>query len=144
MAQETDEVFLPLLTINHESLEEPIRVVRNTENVTSRGHDYIALPFDITLPTDDGETLPVANLQIDNIERTIVSTIRSIDTPPEVTIEIVLASSPDIVEMGLYDMTLQSASYDAFTVEGSLVIEDIMNQQFPPGVIDSEQYNGLF
>jgi len=36
-AQETDEIFLILLTISHDDLAEPIRVVSNNENITSNG-----------------------------------------------------------------------------------------------------------
>ena len=44
-AEATEQVFLLLLTIDHEDLAEPIRVVNNTETITSRGELYVAYPF---------------------------------------------------------------------------------------------------
>lgn len=143
MAQETDAVFLILLTIEHESLAVPIRVVNNNVNIVSRGNTYQAFAFDITLPNDDGG-LPVAKLTMDNIGLELIETIRSIKSNPTVTIEIILASSPDTVELAVYDMTLKSVQFNAYTVSGDLIVEDILNQPLHGSMIDSSQYRGLF
>lgn len=142
MAQETDAVFLILLTIEHESLAVPIRVVNNNVNIVSRGNTYQAFAFDITLPNDD-DGLPVAKLTMDNIGLELIKTIRSIKSNPTVTIEIILASSPDTVELAVYDMTLKSVQFNAYTVSGDLVVEDILNQPLHGSMIDSSQYRGL-
>ena len=41
-AQETEDVWLVLLTISHADLSEDIRVVNNTVNITSRGLMFTA------------------------------------------------------------------------------------------------------
>lgn len=143
MAQETDAVFLILLTIEHGSLATPIRVVNNNVNIVSRGNTYQAFAFDITLPNDD-KGLPVAKLTIDNIGLELIETIRTIKSNPTVTIEIILANSPDTVELAIYDMTLKSVQFNAYTVSGDLIVEDILNQPLHGSMIDSSQYRGLF
>lgn len=143
MAQETDAVFLILLTIEHETLATPIRVVNNNVNIVSRGNTYQAFAFDITLPNDD-EGLPVAKLTMDNIGLELIETIRTIKSNPTVTIEIILANSPDTVELAIYDMTLKSVQFNAYTVSGDLIVEDILNQPLHGSMIDSSQYRGLF
>ncbi len=50
--QDTDEVFLALLTIAHADISPSIRVVNNTENITSNGNLFTAFPFDIQLPDE--------------------------------------------------------------------------------------------
>lgn len=143
-AQETGEVFLMLLTIAHAELEQPIRVVNDGRNCTSRGHEFIAFPFEISLPGDLEDTLPTVTLTIDNVDRQIVTTLRGIASPPTVSLEVVLASSPDIVEAGPFDMTLKTATYDALTVSGSLAFEDVLNEPFPYDSYLPSNYPGLF
>lgn len=143
-AHETEEVFLTLLTIQHIDLDSPIRIVANNQDIVSRGDSYLALGFEITLPQDDGETIPQVQLSIDNVDREITETIRSLTSSPSITLEVIMASSPDAVELVIYDMMLDSVTYDDTTITGSLVVEDILNQSFPSSVIDPQQYKGLF
>lgn len=126
LQQQTDEVFLVLVEIGHASLSEPIRVVNNNENVTSLGNLYVAFPFEIDLPGEDSDRPPGARLRIDNVDRTIVQTLRRIASPPTVTIRIILAATPDTIELELAGLTLRNATYDAATVTGDLAFEQIM------------------
>ena len=143
-AQETDEVFLLLLTLDHEDLAEPIRVVNNTEDVVSRSDTYIAYPFEIALPDEDPESVARVTLRIDNVDREIVKSLRAISSPLSVGLEVVMAASPDTVEAGPFNMTLVSAEYDALTVTGDLAFEDVLNEPFPGASYVPSEYPGLF
>jgi hypothetical protein len=125
-ASNTAEVWLLLLTIYHPSLAVPIFLVNNNENIVSRGNTYIALPFDVDLPNEDQEAPGAAALTVDNVDRSIIDAIRAMDVPPTVTIEVVLASQPDSVEVGFSDLVLRNVNYDATTIKGSLQWEDIL------------------
>lgn len=127
-AQTTDEVWLVLLTISHSTLATPIRVVNNNEDVVSRGNTYQWFPFDIELPGEDVDSPSRARLRIDNVDRTIVNTIRSITTPPTVTLEVILASAPDVVEVSFTGLSLREVDYDAQSVSGELVFESIFTE----------------
>lgn len=127
-AQQTDEVWLVLLTIEHPSLATPLRFVNNMESVTSRGNLYVAFPFEIEFPEQDPDTAGEARITIDNIDRQIVQTIRSIASPPQVTLEVILASSPSTVEASFSGMVLRDVTYDALKVSGVLRFEDIMTE----------------
>jgi hypothetical protein len=96
-AQQTNAVFLPLLTIDHADLDEPIRLVRNTEDITSRGNVYAACIFNINFPHETGDKVPSVTLVLDNPDRRFTAMLRSINTPATVTHEAVLADSPDTV-----------------------------------------------
>ena len=143
-AQETDAVFLLLLTLDHEDLAGPIRVVNNTEDVTSRGDTYIAWPFEIALPDEDPDSVARVTLRIDNVDREIVKNLRAISSPLSVGLEVVMAASPDTVEAGPFNMTLVSAEYDALTVTGEIAFEDVLNEPFPGHGYVPSAYPGLF
>lgn len=128
VAEETSEVFLVLVKIEHEDLDKPIRVVNNLLPITRTEGDveveYIALPFEIELP-DEGDRPGDARLAVSNVDRKIVEALRSIQTRPDVEIRVVLASQPDIVELELTGLKLGDATYDAGVVQGYLRYEDL-------------------
>lgn len=127
-AQETSEVWLVLLTLSHADLAQPLRFVNNTAAVVSRGETYVGFPFEITLPGEDGEAFGQARIRIDNVDRAIVNTVRSLDSPLQVLIEVVLASQPDTVEASFDGLTLRSAEYDALVVTGVLRFEEVLSE----------------
>lgn len=127
-AQSTSEVWLVLLTLSHATLPTPIRLVNNNEDVVSRGNTFIAFPFEIELPGEDPDQPPKAMLRIDNVDRRIVQTIRSITAPPTITLEVILASAPNTVEVSFTNMTLRNAQYDVSTVSGELTFDSIYTE----------------
>lgn len=142
-AAETDEAVIPLLTISHSSLGEPLRFARNGVDVTSRGNIYLAYPFDIDLPPQDSEKPPRSRLTIDNVDRQIVETIRQIVGPPTVTLEVVLASDPDVVESGPYPFILRNVDYDIGSVSGELTFVEVLTRRFPKGTFSPASHPGL-
>ena len=141
----TGEVWLWLLTIDHTDLAAPFYLVNNTESVTHSTIEYIAYPFQITLAQDDGEHLPKVKLIIDNVDRTLVETIRTINDTPDINLKLVLASQPDTIELEISDLVLREVDYDAYQITGTLYSDDILNSRFPADNITLPAgYNGLF
>lgn len=143
-AQETDQVFLVLITIAHEELEDDIRVVVNMENITSRGQLYVAYPVDVELPSENEDSPPQARLTIDNISTEITRAVRAIRSAPVVTIEIVLADTPDLVEASFPTFYMQGVSYDKLTVSGTLTVDDFTTEPYPSLTFNPAQFPGLF
>lgn len=143
-AQQADEAFLALLMIEHDDLPASLRFVNNPQDVTSRGNVYLGFPFTIDLPPQDPDRPPRVRLLIDNIDRQIVAGLRTIATPLTITLEVVLASSPDTVEVGPFAMTLASAVYDALTIEGDLAYQDVLNEPFPGDSFSPGRFLALF
>lgn len=133
LAQETDEVFLPCLTITHPDLTAPIRLVYNTEILHRAAGDYMPFPFHINLPTQSDEEVGTVNLTVDNTDLEVNQQIRALVGQPTVTMEVVLASSPDTVEAGPFEMRLQSVTGDANTLQGTLGQENDIFAQLVPG-----------
>jgi hypothetical protein len=143
-SQETGEVFLVLLTISHASLATPLRFVNNMTNIVAGGQTYVAFPFDIALPDEREDQLPRVTLTIDNVDRQIVQALRGLKTPPTVTLNVVLASTPDTVEAGPFDFTLKSGEYDALVVTGTLAFEDVLSEPYPADAFSPQWFPGIF
>lgn len=140
----TDDVFAILLTIDHADMAEPIRVCSGGVDMTSRGNSFIAFPFDLSLPDDDGDRPPRARLAIDNIDRRIVAAVRGLTSPPSVLIEIVRAAAPDVVEATFADFKFTGITYDSKAVKGNLSIEDFTAEPYPAATFSPSLFPGLF
>lgn len=136
--------FLVLLTINHASLGAPLRFVNNTVDITSNGNDYIAYPFDLTLPDERDGNAPTAKLVIDNVMREISTTIRQISDPPTISIQIVRIEDFDSSEVTLPVFTLRNVEVDDLQISGDLVIDDITKEPYPARTFTPAEYPGLF
>jgi hypothetical protein len=143
-AEATDELWLILLTIEADGLTEPIRVVNDRQDLYSRGARYVAYPFELDLPADDGETVARVMIRIDNVDRAILAAVRAATGLPRATIEVVRRAEPDVVEAGPFSMTVAELRADALTLEATCVYEDILDAAFPAGQYTPADYPGLF
>jgi hypothetical protein len=125
-AERTDQVWVVLLEANHPNLTQPIRICTNNQNLTSAGHEYIALPFEIELPGEDPDSPGRARVSIDNMDPVIIDTLRSISTPPTVILRVVLGSQPDTIEAEFTGLVMRNCEYDAMTVSAELNFESIL------------------
>lgn len=146
-ASETGEVLLALVTIDSPSIiGGPLRVVQNLQNITSNGNVYTAFPFEIRLAGDNDEGPAKIMLSIDNIDRTMAAAIKGIppSTPPTITVEIVIASQPDTVEISLSNLKLKNVTGDAFRIDGELWMDEEDLIPFPEGSFTPPYFPGLF
>lgn len=143
-AQETADVWLPLLTITHPDIDPSIRVVFNTQAIISRGEEFLPFPFDIQLPSEEDDAPSRARLVIDNVSREIAQAVRLIRTPPSVLIEIIRADAPDTVEMSWPNFWLRNVNWNAQQVSGELVLEDLVDEPYPAGTFTPASFPALF
>lgn len=144
-AQQTTEVFVPCLNINHPSFANPIRLAMNTETVTRADGDYMPYAFQINLPDQREDQLPQVTLTVDNTDLQVNNAIRTLQGPPTVTMDVVMASSPNTIEIGPFNYNLTSATADANTIQGVLGFEDdIFSQQVPAQMYTPTSSPGLF
>jgi hypothetical protein len=133
-----------LLTINHSDLGSPIYVVNNTEDVVSNGNTFLGYPFYFELPGEDAESLSQVTLTITNVDKLLVAGVRSIATPLDVKLQVVLASDPNTIEAGDFDMKVRDVTYDALTLSGRCNFNDLLNEPYPAGTYTPADYPGLF
>lgn len=130
-ATETGEVFAFLITIEHDTLSTPLRFTSNNAAIVSRGETYIPFPFDVSLVDEIPGELPQVTLTICAVDQSLVDDVRGFQEPPTVTVELVMASTPDVVEAGAYQLTWRSVKYNAFVIEGTLGPPDTLTSSFP-------------
>jgi hypothetical protein len=144
LAAETDELYLALLQVDHTDLGTPLRFVNNSDNVTSGGNVYTAFPFEVRMPDDTEDKEPTAELRIDNVSREIMDEVRSIASPPEMTLSVVLESSPNTIEWGPLVMDTRGVSYDANVITFRLAYSSFIREPFPYIAFDPVNFPGMF
>lgn len=152
--QETDEVVVCLLTITHEDIVDPIYFSSDCSTrisddpviyaTLSRGINFLFLPFTFTLPDDKSDTPPRVQLTLDNVERTLIPILRSVSSPVDVKLEVILASSPDLVEIEMPVLQLSDVSFTAENIGATLVSDSLINEPFPAGSFSPAGFPAIF
>lgn len=120
------------------------RLVQDNEDLTSNGLVYTALGFDLTLPQEDGDSLPSVNLEIDNVGQDLAVPLVQNTDPLTVELEIVLKSEPDTVLAGPWQFLAANTSVSAQSIALQLRYEDMLNEAFPCVRMTPENFPGLF
>lgn len=152
---QTGEVVTMLLTLDHDDLAAPIRVSTDNKDTfavdgvtirgtISNGENYAYCPMRITLPDDSEESISEARIEIDNIDREILASIRSISSAPTVSMQVVLASQPDTVEARYDNFALADVQADAFVVSGRLTLGNFLGEPYPGGSVLPSNFPGAF
>jgi Domain of unknown function (DUF1833) len=142
LGHRSDEVALVLLTITSADFT-TIRVVNDGADITSNGNEFLKFPFVIDLP-GDGEGVPVARLQIQNVSRQIWEAIEAATATINVKIEVILASDPDTIEKSFDGLELRNVVCNALTVEGELTTQQFTAEPYPHIRAIPSRLPGLF
>lgn len=124
----SEAAWLALLTITTPT--DVLRFVNNTEDIVSNGDTFMAFPFAIVLPGDDGEALPRVKLQLQNFDEHIVEAIRGLAEPPIIKCQIITSLTPDDVEIEIENMILRTVNYDALDITGDLQVVNVLTRKF--------------
>jgi len=156
LSQESSNTFITLITISGTGISPAIRLADNytqrisetsqeiTYGVESRSQDYLFLPFNLTLPIEDANQAPTCNLTINDVTRYLIPTIRNISAPPTATIELVLKSDPDTVEISFPSFLISGISYNADSVTATLTLGSLAQEPFPAHTFTPAYFPGLF
>lgn len=143
-AQESNDPFLCLLTLSHADFASDIFLVNNSVDVISRGETYSAFPMRVILPADDGERAPQVTLELDNVSLELIDELRNITDPIGATLELILASDPDTVEISYEELKLKSITYDSKKIQAVLYIDDIFYTEIPHETYSPSNFPGVF
>lgn len=153
-SQESDEVVICLLTVTHADIGDPIYLSSDPTTrlsddpliygTESRGQQYIYLPFEFTFPDDRSDSPPRVQLTMDNIDRSLVTILRSFSTPASVMMEIVLASDLDAVEITMPALQMSDVTIDDHTISATLVADALVNEPHPAGQFTPGSFPGMF
>jgi hypothetical protein len=141
-AQETGEGEVVLLTLEHASWS-TVRLTNHTTAITSNGNTFQSFPFQATLP-EESDREKSAKLTVDNADRRLVSELRTIQTPAQATLQVVLLSDPDTIELEVGPLRVEKANIGLTQIELPLGAEPVAYQSFPKGRFTPEQFQALF
>lgn len=133
MSATSGEAPLLLLEISHPDLGAPVRVVNDTQDLTHQGEIFVALGFDIDLPTDMDKQAPRATLAVDNVGRAMTDWIEASAGGQGATVRViqVMRDDPDTVEWEA-TLDLSNVSMTSRRISGALGYEDLLSR---PGVL---------
>lgn len=114
------EVAPWLVTVDHADLPTPIRLVRNNQDIVSNAETFSKSEFQINIPTQ-GEGEKRASLAMPNVSRDIGFALKTMKGPASVRFQLVLASSPNTIELDFDHFRLRRAGWTASIAEGELV-----------------------
>lgn len=112
--------------------------------VISRNTNFIFVPVEITLPSEEDNTAPKCSLVIHDVTRYLTPIIRDISSPPRVLIELVLTSTPDVVEATFSGFYISNITYNADTVTCELAMTDYAVEPFPCYTFTPQYFPGIF
>lgn len=136
---------LLLLEITHAGLPDPVRVVGDTQDITSGGHLYVAMGFRLRLPDDVQGQQPRAELAVDNIGRELMQWIESSAGGRNARVRMmqVLRSTPDNVEWEI-SMQLSNIRATAAEVSGELGFPRLLDVPAVQVRADPQTMPGIF
>jgi hypothetical protein len=155
---ESSDTLIMLLTIYGET-EDPNTAIRIadgytqrisetardiTYGVVSRSKQFTFIPITITLPSEDDSASPRCSITINDVTKVLVPVIRTITNPPKVLMELVLSSSPDVVEASFPGFYITNFTYNADTVQADLGMINFASEPFPAYTFTPAYFPGLF
>ncbi|MBX9877639.1 MAG: DUF1833 domain-containing protein [Candidatus Obscuribacterales bacterium] len=145
--QEIEDPILPLIEINHSTFDDPIRVVLNTEDITSNGDLFTAYAFELKLLDDKSDELSPAQLAVDNTDRRIGEYLEGLAIAADealVTCWLIVASSPDDRTVFFQDLTIQDVRADQNVATAVLADNPIGDELVPYDKFTPGTAPGLF
>lgn len=157
----TAEVEVALFQIEHPLLSDPVRLSTDpTERLADEplsygtrsawlGADPATEPFlfvlaSAELPGDQEDAPAAASIILANVSRDLASVLRSFTTRATVHLAVVLASSPDVVEVEYRDLRLVAVEGTAAEITLRISRAPIEDESVPMDRFTRDRFPGLF
>lgn len=113
--------------------------------VVSGGHEYTFLPIEVTLPNEDESQAPRCSLTMHDVTQYLVPFIRTqLTGPAKVDLNLVLSSTPNVIEAAFSGFLITNVSYNASTVTAELTMVNYDREPFPQHSFSPLYFPGLF
>lgn len=159
-AAQSEEIEVILIRITHEDIDEPVRLstdptarlsddplrygtVSTWLNEAEEENSYFFAFISAQMPGDDEDTPATAALTFDNVDAGLVDVVRSTITRATVDLAVVMASTPDLVELEYLGLKIMEASWDAGSVSLTISSEPITNEPYPAGRMTRNSFPAL-
>lgn len=132
-----------LATITGPEVPGAIRLVRNTEDFTSRGQLFTTSWFDVSLPSDTQE-IPRATMEVPNINREVGLLLMEGISGLTITFELVRPSNPDVPVYAARMLKLRNVTIDPVVVSGELSAALYDSEPYIPLRVSPRDFPGIF
>jgi hypothetical protein len=112
--------------------------------VVSNGFSYTFIPMQISLPSEDEAQAPRCSIVLNDVTRYITPIIRDITAPPRIKLELVLAKTPNVIEVSFSEFYINNFSYNAQAVTADLAMIDYEREPFPMHSFTPRYFPGMF
>jgi len=159
-SSETDEQLITLLTIQDPSQPNtPVRLADSfTQRITglttddevvygvvSRGQNYIFLPLEITLPSEEDAGVGRCSITLNYVTPEAIQLVREhLTNPTQINLELILASNPNYVEASFPGFFVIGANYNSQSIVLTLDMIDYTREPFPCYNFTPNYFPGLF
>lgn len=126
-----DDPIKILLQVTDPKTSTVYRFVNDITDLVSNGDTYLAFPFEVVLPQDD-ENLPAATLRIQNVDDRIGRALIDAELDAlQLKIMLVMASTPDTIEITWDGFELVDVEITPVYVSGQIVVKSIATEPWP-------------
>jgi hypothetical protein len=112
--------------------------------VISRGDNFIFLPMEISLPTEEEAQAPRCSIVLRDVTQYVIPIVRTITGPPKVKMELVLSKTPNTVEASFSGFYISGFTYNADSVTAQLSMIDYEREPFPMHSFTPAYFPGMF
>ena len=106
--------------------------------------NFIFLPVQITLPSEEEAQAPRCSLSISDVTRYLTPIIRNLQEPPRVKLELILNKSPYVSEISFDYLYISNISYNRDVVNCDLTMINLEREPFPLHSFTPANFPGLF
>lgn len=157
-AAPVSSIIYHTLELNHPAFSQPIRVVRDTADLTAtlessapfnagQSVTFVGFRFDIVPPDVQSTAMPQAVIEIDNVSRDILAQVEASMTSPAMITAIYRAYlSSDLSQPQNnppMTLTVLSLSATVFRIRATCGFGDLVNKRFPSQVYTADRFPGL-
>ena len=154
--QLSPHALLGFLTITHNNLSEPVRVVSDPLDFVVGGLHFFGCPFEFQL-LPDGDQAPTTQIRVQNVDRRIGEAIRTVTDRAQVMLEARSTADFDLsavprtelpggssVIYGFRYFDLMDVTVNPLEVTGTLMIRDYTQEPWPGKRATQTRTPGLF
>ena len=145
-AAETSSAFLVLIEISH-TLFTTVRLVNNTEDITSNSQVYTAFPFAAIFPPDTDQVNAVAKLSVPNATRELISELRTALGSRErisVDMHVIDSADPDTYLRSETGLEVVNVVYTADVLTADLSRDSFLTEPYPGDRFTPANFPGIF
>jgi len=106
--------------------------------------DFVYVAMEAVLPDEEDEGDPTATLVIDVLDSDIVKVLTSTIQPATARMALVLAKTPNVVEMAFTGLQLENASGDYGAVSLQFSAQPLLDEPVPFVRFSRERFPGMF